>query len=480
MKGTLYIAVLLALVPVQGALSSCATAGGVCVKAGTCSTSVLNGTCSVGEVCCSSRADLCLVTTQQCEKNNGRCDRKCNRLNEKEVPNLCSGSGCFCCTKEKKCKQTGKCKNKNGKCYFQCTSNEQSFRSLCKGGCVCCVERCEPSKACEALGGRCAETCDSAERGVSGLCVGNACKCCVLLPTTTSTTETSTSTSSPSTSTSSSSTITTSTSSTSSTSTSSTSTWAGCSRPVPECSFSNGQCRERCEKNEREIEGCGNLCSCCVPESACKSTATECKNMGGSCELPSQSLVNKCDLVNLSLCPGCACCIDCTQQKDDNCRNSYDGSCKKQCSNSELWVSQCQAGCQCCGCETTRKCKRKGGICIPEKEQCRGKAVRKFCSGKDCTCCIPKDKCGWNTPKCSMYNGRCDSSCKSDETSIPGVCGSDNCKCCVPGGKTSCTTSDLCEMIGGRCEDRCPRYMSSIKELCSSNKCSCCVYVTEK
>nr|XP_027227103.1 uncharacterized protein LOC113819067 [Penaeus vannamei] len=455
MKGTLYIAVLLALVPVQGALSSCATAGGVCVKAGTCSTSVLNGTCSVGEVCCSSRADLCLVTTQQCEKNNGRCDRKCNRLNEKEVPNLCSGSGCFCCTKEKKCKQTGKCKNKNGKCYFQCTSNEQSFRSLCKGGCVCCVERCEPSKACEALGGRCAETCDSAERGVSGLCVGNACKCCVLLPTTTSTTETSTSTSSPST--------------------------PRAARPLSPPPLPRPPppvlLRPRRGRGARGPSPSAPSATASVERDA-RRTRERSKAAG--------------------ICAHAACqrVLASQQQRSAKIWAGHASCPANRSSTSAIWLTsvcvpdvpvvlkddRAKDECQASSCEAVGESQAGGG----GADQCKrigegaGQAVRKFCSGKDCTCCIPKDKCGWNTPKCSMYNGRCDSSCKSDETSIPGVCGSDNCKCCVPGGKTSCTTSDLCEMIGGRCEDRCPRYMSSIKELCSSNKCSCCVYVTEK
>ncbi|XP_042883779.1 keratin-associated protein 10-7-like [Penaeus japonicus] len=393
MRGTLPFALLLALLQVHGALSemSCAMAGGNCVSAGMCFTVSINGTCPEGEECCSARADLCLGSTQQCERKNGRCDRKCNRQKEKELTDLCNSSSCLCCTKEKKCKNTGKCKEKNGKCYYKCNPNEQTYRSLCKGDCVCCVEQCASTKPCEAVGGRCSESCESNEKGVSGLCDGNSCKCCVEIPTTTSTTETSGSSTSPTTT----STVTsstsqsTSTSTTSSTSSTTTSTWGGCRNPVPECSFSNGQCRESCERNEREIEGCGNKCSCCVPENSCRSTSSECRNAGGSCELPSQSLVDQCDLVNLSLCPGCACCIDCSKQEDNNCRSAYDGSCKKQCSSKELWVSQCQAGCQCCGCETTRKCKNKGGICIPDKDQCRGKAIGKFCSGKDCTCCIP-------------------------------------------------------------------------------------------
>jgi len=96
-----------------------------------------------------------------------------------------------------------------------------------------------------------------------------------------------------------------------------------------------------------------------------------------------------------------------------------------------------------CEGKISNKCSTKGGSCVlaPFEENCKdGKLYKRWCSGKDCQCCVPVEapRCeGKITYKCSSKGGSCvlapfEENCKNGKLVKEGACKGKDCQCCVP------------------------------------------------
>jgi len=386
-----------------------------------------------GEKCGCCEQKSCLKFDPTCTRLKGKCFTSGESCPTGYVPhyNLCgTNEKCFCCVPS--CFNDDKCLTlPKGKCVAnekECPSGMTFTQAMCKkdgvdGECGCCHSTCLTIDTdCVKKGGKCVESKEKcpAEKNlvfIPTLCktdpTGESnCGCCA----------------------------------------------PGCRLQDPVCRKKGGKCVSKVEECpiakgytfdeticKTDIATGETKCGCCVPPPPCKAQDDLCIKRGGKCV----STFDECPTAKGYI-------FDATLCRTD--------------------AATGETKCGCCiappPCKTQDQiCKKKGGKCVSEVEECptaKGYIFDATLCRTDaatgetkCGCCVPPPPpCKTQDPICGEKGGKCVNNiqeCAAGSTFIETLCRADTatgevkCGCCVPPPPPCLTSDPSCKEKGGLC-----------------------------